>query len=90
MLSEEAVFMVYLQLREFRLHARGCSRKTVPKTFRIPQPLVISWSSDISAQRNKPQVCLSLFILTEREQSIEGELLIVWDCCLFFQAYGTS
>lgn len=25
MLSEKAVFMVYLQLREFRLPARGCS-----------------------------------------------------------------
>lgn len=41
MLSGEAVLMVYLQLREFRLPARGCSRKAVPKTFRIPQPLVL-------------------------------------------------
>lgn len=90
MLSDEAVFMVYLQLREFRLPACGCSWKTVSKTFRIPQPLVISWSSDIPAQCNQPQVCLSLFILTEWEQSIEGELLIVWDHWLFFQVCSTS
>lgn len=61
MLSGEAVFMIYLQLREFRLPARGCSRKTVPKTFCVPRPLVLSWSSDIPAQRHQPQVCLSCF-----------------------------
>lgn len=59
MLSGEAVFMVYLQLCEFRLPARGCSWKTVPETFRVPQPLVLSWSSDIPAQCHQPQVCLS-------------------------------
>lgn len=90
MLSDEAVFMVYLQLCEFRLPACGCSWKTVSKTFCVPQPLVISWSSDIPAQCNQPQVCLSLFILTEWEQSIEGELLIVWDHWLFFQVCSTS
>lgn len=88
MLPEEAVLMVYLQLREFRLPARGCHWKTVSKTFRIPQWLVISWSSYIPAQCNKPQVCLSLFILTEGERWIEAELSTVWDCCLFFQASG--
>lgn len=75
-LSDEAVFMLYLQLCEFRLPACGCCWKTVSKTFCIPQPLVTHGSSDIPAQCNKLEVRLNLlvewqktrlFILTERE-----------------------
>lgn len=72
-LSGEAVFMVYLQLREFRWPARGCSWKTVPKTFRVPRPLVLSWPSDIPAQCHQPQVCSAL----QEERSLEGELLLL-------------
>lgn len=86
MLSGEAVFMVYLQLCQFGLPARGCSRKTVPKTFRVPQPLVLSWSSDIPAQCHQPQVCLSCF----RERAIKRRgIPDSWGWLLFFQACST-
>lgn len=81
-LSGEAVFMVYLQLREFRWPARGCSWKTVPKTFRVPRPLVLSWPSDIPAQCHQPQVCLSS---SGRAITRRGIIDIdYWYCLLIF------
>lgn len=78
-LSDEAVFMLYLQLCEFRLPACGCCWKTVSKTFCIPQPLVISGSSDIPAQRNQLEVRFELLVEWQKTRlfiMIEGETLM--------------